>query len=92
MAGHCILLFGPGEPLVENGQLRLTYTALFQDPVLLPDGEFQTVVVYIDMDATPLQIENALEDAAIAAKDQFYPAMTLPRSGIIMHDIKRGSA
>lgn len=42
-------------------------------------------------DATAAQIENAIEDAILECKNQFWPTMDLQRGDMIMFDIKRGS-
>jgi hypothetical protein len=90
MAGHAAALV-INNIWILGMQAELTMTAVFYDPVELPAGEAQSVQVLFDFDATPAQIENAIEDAVIAVAAKHYPAMTLNRSGITMIDIKRGS-
>lgn len=79
------------DQVIEEGNLRLTYESIFYDPVPLPMGEIQGVNVVFSLASTPTQIENAIEDAIIEVKNQFYPSLTLSRSSIIFLDVKRGA-
>lgn len=79
------------DQVIEEGNLRLTYESIFYDPVALPMGEIQGVNVVFSLASTPTQIENAIEDAIIEVKNQFYPSLTLSRSSIIFLDVKRGA-
>ena len=91
MAAHVFALVMENDIVIENNQLRVHYNAFFHDDDLLPEGEFRNITVYFPFDATANEIENLIEDQVLEARNQYYPWMTILRSNMIMHDIKRGS-
>jgi hypothetical protein len=75
---------------VDSGAIRMNVSTLFYDPVLVPNGEVISAYPRFPFDATPAQVENAFEDAAIEAGTGNWPGMDVPRNQILMFDVKKG--
>lgn len=86
--GHAILLKYDFID-IENDAIRLQANTVFFDKAL-NINTMQNVDIRFDPDATPAQMETAIINAVIDAKNQFFPTMPLPRTKVIFHDIKRG--
>ncbi len=91
MSGRAIALLVQSQSMEVDGRVSLKLECAVSG-----DSDEPLEGVYLDVrfapDATPAQIENAIEDEIIFRVGELHPELDIPRNRMIYLDVKRGAA